>query len=313
MAGIRVVGPTSHFGKTIAVFLVTATLAGCADSGGFAGMGNKETSGTAIGAVIGGVGGAFLGRGAGKAVAIIAGAAIGGLIGNRVGAMLDTQDQQALAEQSRLALVTQPDGRQIDWTSDHSGATAAIVPTNTRVEQRQVKVVRDADVIPSADLDMIGAAYVVKTGSAVVRLAPSAHAAAATTLRAGQSVWAVGKVHGQNWIMVAQHGKSIGYMAESSVRSADMYHVAANSKPNHNTAAQSLPSAPAAAFDLDTVATVRTPADLDAMTSDKTAKVDTVVANVTCRDLRTSAVSQGKTENSTQTACRAPDGSWDIE
>ena len=263
-------------------------------------MGQKEIGGTEIGAVVGGAAGLFLGRGAGRIFAGLAGAAIGGLIGNRIGSMLDEQDQKALAAQSRIALFNHPDNAQINWSSEHSGATATVVPVNTRKEQRTFKVVRDANVAPASNLDMIGAEYVV-SGKATVRLAPFADAQVATMLGSGSAVWAVGKVHDQPWIMVAQHGQSIGYVAASTVKRAP-------AAPKLQTNSTQV------AFDLDSTAPVRAPADLDSIeVKDPSVKVDMMVASVTCRDLTTTATAKGQTKTTTQTACRAPDGSWDID
>jgi len=55
---------------------------------------------------------------------------------------------------------------------------------------------------------------------------------------------------------------------------------------------------------------VRTPADLDALGPNE--KADVVVASVACRDIRTTASSKGETASTTQTACRSPDGSWEL-
>jgi surface antigen len=310
-------GRNRRAGKAVAVLLTSAMLFGCAQNGGIAGMGQKESVGTGVGAGIGGLAGALLCKGNARVLCGVGGAVIGGLIGNRIGAMLDDEDQKALAEQSKQALVSQPDNAQVSWSSERSGATATIVPENTRVEQRQVKVVRDAKVAPAQNLDLIGARY--QTASATrVRLAPSTDAEVATTLPGGSTIWAVGKVHDQPWIMVAQHGRSIGYVTASNVSPAPKPTAVAAKKPDEGKAAQTQvaykqPGPPQAAFDLDASAPVRTPTDLDSLEkTDSTAKVDTVVASVTCRDLRTTATAKGQTETSTATACKSPDGSWEL-
>lgn len=295
----------------VSVLVISSFLVGCAQNGGVAGMGQKETAGTAAGAVLGAVAGSFLGKGAGKAVAILAGGAIGAFIGNQIGAMLDEDDQKALAEQARQALVAQPDNVPLSWTSDHSGAQATVVPENTRTETRQIKVVRDAQVAPSTQLDLIGARYVAKANTNV-RLAPSTDAAVGTTLAGGAPIWAVGRVREQDWIMVARHGKSIGYVAASTIQPAPKPPVATVAKaasaptPVKDAAAQSTP------FDLDEAAPVRSPADLDAIAQKQDEKADLVVASVTCRDIKTTATAKGDTATSTQVACKSPDGAWQL-
>jgi len=83
--------------QTIKALVVVATLAafGCAS------MGEKEQTGTAIGAGTGAVIGGVLGAATGKhnqrekaAMGAAAGAAIGGLVGNRVGAYMDKQESE---------------------------------------------------------------------------------------------------------------------------------------------------------------------------------------------------------------------------
>ncbi|MGE5516200.1 MAG: glycine zipper domain-containing protein [Bacteroidota bacterium] len=300
-----------------AALIVSVSLVGCAttqNGGGVGGMGQKETVGTGAGALLGGIAGSFLGKGQGRIVGALAGAAIGGFVGNRIGAMMDEEDQKALQEQAKQALLTQPDNSQVSWASARSDATATVVPENTRVETREVRVVREANVAPAPQLDLIGAKYVAKAG-ATVRLSPSNDAEVATTLANGSTVWAVGKVRNQPWIMVAKKGKSIGYVPAASLAPAVQTAAAKPSQPTPRATQASAPAQPAAAetaaapFDLD-AAPVRTPADLDALAP--TEKADVVVASVTCRDIRTTASAKGETATSTQTACKSPDGSWEL-
>lgn len=270
--------------RMVAIGICVGMLSGCATDGQM----SKQDIGTGAGVVLGGIAGSFIGNGNGRIVGALAGAAVGGFIGSQIGKMLDEQDQQALQAQARHALVSQPDNTPINWTSDRSGASAVVTAENSRVETRQVKVVRDANVAPAAQIDLIGVKYVTKS-STNVRLAPSKEAGLATTLPSGADIWAVGKVHDQPWIMVARGGKSIGYVTATNVVPA---------------------SAQQAAFDLDAAAPVRTPADLDALAP--TEKADVVTASVMCRDVKTVASSNGESATSTQTACKSPDGSWNL-
>lgn len=268
------------------VALVLLGLAGCSQTGG---MGQKEQIGTGIGAVLGGVAGSLFGEGSGKTVAVVVGSGMGGVIGNRIGAMLDDRDEQALQARAQRALLSQRDNAATRWSSDHSGASATIVPTNSRVETRPIRIVRDSTVAPAPRLDVISAGYVAKT-AADVHVAPSEEAAVATSLRSGSPVWAVGKVPDRPWIMVARNGKSIGYV------DADRVGPARAAKP----------------YDLDSDTAVRTPADLDAL--GPTEKADTVTASVACRDIKTTARgSDGQTSSNLQTACKSPDGTWQLD
>lgn len=304
-----------------AAIALSATLASCVTTDGN-GMGEKETVGTGAGALIGGIAGAFLGQGKGKVVAIIAGAALGGLIGNQIGEMLDEQDQAALQEQARQALLTHSDDDKITWSSTHSDAKATVTPTNTRIETREVKIVRDAAVQPAPALDLINALYVAPK-SATVRLAPSSQAEIARTLPHNSKVWAIGRVQGKPWIMVAQKGKSIGYVAVGQIRQAPTQTAKLSvptpeakpsakmspKAPTHSSTEETAAATTVEPFNLDDVP-VRTPADLDALGNDE--KADIIVASVTCRDLNTEASAKGHSVTSSQTACKSPDGSWEL-
>lgn len=284
------------------------SLTSCAQVGG-GGAGNKELSGTGVGALIGGVAGALLGKGSGKTTAIIAGLAIGGLIGNRIGAMLDKEDQKALQAQTQKVLYNQPDNSQTQWESQHSGAKAVIVPQNTRIEKRQVKIIRAADVAPAPALDVIDAKYLTRKKT-TVRKAPNNTASAVKTLPAKQNIWAIGKVKDQPWIMVAQGGKSIGYVKASSISPVPAHQIP-KASPNNvaKSSVKSTNTAPSP-FDLDSTAPVRTASDLDALGPGE--QTDVIVASVTCRDIKTRTTAKGQTADTTQTLCKSPDGSWEL-
>lgn len=307
----------------VALLIPTLLLSGCA------GM-NKQEQGTAIGAIVGGAAGIFFGRGTGKIIAVLAGAAIGGLIGNRIGNMLDEQDKIALQAQAQKALA-RSDGESVQWNSDHSNATAVIVPTNTRMEERSVTVIRSSDVAAPATLDIISANWEVKK-DAPVHLAPEVDSKVIMTLPEKSRIWAVGKTEGGEWVMVAQNGKSIGYVNAKTVAPVPVKSTVtekpasktkkpvAAAKPAATTTAKkteesfNLDDAPVVAssadtgFDLDSDAPVRTVADLDALGPDLA--VNTVVASVSCRDIQTSVTAGGVTENDSSTVCKTPDGSW---
>ncbi len=318
----------ARFGATV---LVCFALLGCAQSGvdqsgqPVAGMGQKQAVGTGLGALIGGVAGAFIGKGAGKAVAIVAGAAIGGLIGNQIGAALDAEDQKAIQEKAAQALLTEPDNAKIQWKSNHSGASATIVPTDTRVVKRKIALLRAADVAPPVNMEFTGKWYRVVRDTNV-RLGPSTADRIATTLAAGSSIWGVGQVRGHSWMMVSQHGKAIGYVVATNVASPQAWRQLLAARRNRRkslarrkSAASpqvATRSAPAAKpFNLDAAMPVRSPADLDALAKapGSGVKLETVTASVTCRDITMDTTIKNQSRTSTETACKSPDGSWDIE
>lgn len=285
--------------------LCVVLLASCATDG----KTTKQDIGTGAGIIIGGLAGSFFGKGSGRIVGAIAGAAIGGFLGNQIGGMLDEEDRKALQEQTKQALRTQPDNGQIVWTSAHSGATATVVPENTRVETREIRVVRDASVAVAPQIEPIGARYVAKSDSNV-RQAPSADAAVTTIIAANSAIWVVGKVTGQPWLLVARNGKSIGYVNAPLLSPAPAPVSSPAPAPVPAPTVVATARTAVAAFDLDAAEPVRTPADLDALAPDE--RADVVVASVTCRDIKTVATARGETATATQTACRSPDGSWEL-
>ena len=91
----------------VAAALIGFTVAGC---------GTREQSGTAIGAVAGGLIGSQFGGGPGERIAAgLAGAAIGGLIGNAIGRDLDEQDRRRAYEAEQVVWM---EGRRSEWRSE---------------------------------------------------------------------------------------------------------------------------------------------------------------------------------------------------
>ncbi|MCA0316742.1 MAG: glycine zipper 2TM domain-containing protein [Proteobacteria bacterium] len=90
-----------------AAALIGFTVAGCE---------TREQSGTAIGAVAGGLIGSQFGGGPGERLAAgLAGAAIGGLIGNAIGRDLDEQDRRRAYAAEQVVWV---EGRRSEWRSE---------------------------------------------------------------------------------------------------------------------------------------------------------------------------------------------------
>lgn len=88
---------------------------------------SKEDIGMATGAVLGGVLGHQVGRGAGQTVATIGGAALGGFLGSRVGRNMDRADRQNATH----ALDKSADGEATTWRNDETGLRYSVTPTRT--------------------------------------------------------------------------------------------------------------------------------------------------------------------------------------
>ena len=92
---------------------------------------NKQSGGTLIGGVAGGLLGSQFGGGEGKLVATGVGALAGALIGGQVGKTMDEYDRQMMEKSSRQALEFSPSGNSVEWKNPDSGNSGAITPTKT--------------------------------------------------------------------------------------------------------------------------------------------------------------------------------------
>lgn len=322
---VRVAG-----GRVASCALTFTLLAGCATPveqgqrqqaaacGGF-GAANKQTAGTVVGAVGAGL---LTGLLTHNVAAGLAGAAAGGLIGNRIGASLDGEDCRALAVQSAMALRLGQDGVATAWNSARTGAAATIVPSNTRTVSRPISIARNTNVTPSPNLEVIGANYLVRRDEPL-RLAASASApvSAEEPLQNGSFVRVVGRVPKQPWLLVARQGVAVGYVEQSALASPAQqahrigrHHAQAGGPTPQQTASASS----ASPYDLDAQAPIR-PADLDApappvaATPGAAIATQTVTATVQCRDLTTTMTLKGQSESKAATACRSPDGAWELD
>ena len=101
---------TSSVKTVVIAVLMAGTLAGCSQT--TSNWGSKQTVGTGIGAVAGGLAGSQIGGGSGRLWATGAGALLGALVGSEVGASLDAADrnEMELAQQkvkARMNTATQ--------------------------------------------------------------------------------------------------------------------------------------------------------------------------------------------------------------
>ncbi len=112
--------------------VASLALAGCATDGGYGGggpggWGTKETVGTGVGALAGGLAGSQIGKGSGQLWATGAGVLLGGLLGNSVGASLDKADK-AYAAQAQNNAYSAPIGQTIAWNNPQSGNSGTYTP-----------------------------------------------------------------------------------------------------------------------------------------------------------------------------------------
>lgn len=109
------------------ILVFTITLAGCAGPGREGGI-SKETGGTVLGGIAGGVLGSRIGGGRGKTVATIAGAILGGVLGGAIGKQLDERDKLLMARTTQTTLETAPSGKTTKWRNPDSGHSGTVTP-----------------------------------------------------------------------------------------------------------------------------------------------------------------------------------------
>jgi surface antigen len=106
----------------VAIALVAALLAGCAQPG------PKATIGGLGGAAAGGLLAAALG---GRGAGIAAGVILGGLLGGAIGDRLDAADREQANRTAQHAFEATPSGTRSSWRNPDSGNSGSITPTRT--------------------------------------------------------------------------------------------------------------------------------------------------------------------------------------
>lgn len=296
------------------VFFISLTLvsiAGC-QSNSF----KKEDIGTATGAIVGGLLGSRVGKGSGRYVAAAVGALAGAYLGNKIGSWMDAQDQQDLATVGGNALDSAEDGEAVTWKNPDTGLAVTATPTATKQVSRDVHVLRLKSV-ERRDLEIIGEPYVARSSSNL-RAGPSVDSAVVGGLRQGETFEAIGRAvgasyKGHGWLAVGKSGgKLVGYLWEPLA--------VASTEPAGSTR-----TALATSEDIqrDNVVRAKEPVDLDALDIrvadeqrgtdlDALFEADTITAETRCRDMDVAVEKGSKDGSSSITACKAPNGAWEI-
>ena len=113
-----------HPGKTAIVAAAALALAAC--SGG-----EKEKAGTVIGAGLGALAGAHVGKGTGRTIAVAVGTLAGAALGSEVGKSLDRADRLAMRRSTQTALEKNRTGAASTWRNPDSGNAGTVTPTRT--------------------------------------------------------------------------------------------------------------------------------------------------------------------------------------
>jgi len=119
------------FPKLLVLLFITSSIIACQSPGGQGGGMSKQTGGTLIGGIAGGLLGSKFGKGSGQLVATGVGALAGALVGGHVGQSLDEYDREMMTRSSHQALEFSPTGRSVEWNNPDSGNSGMITPTRT--------------------------------------------------------------------------------------------------------------------------------------------------------------------------------------
>lgn len=168
----------------------------------------KSQAGTVIGSITGGIIGTQLDC-KNKTACQFAGVLIGGVIGNRIGKHLDEQDKARMAASTQNAILT---GQTQSWSNPENNTSGKSVVVRTTERKQPVKVpVLKEKVAKVPPLDMLGTTYRA-TKTANVRGGPGSDYKTVGSLKANQSVTAIGKVKDKNWYMISENGVGSGFV-----------------------------------------------------------------------------------------------------
>ena len=106
---------------------------------------SKQTTGAIVGAGLGALAGAAIGRGGGRTAAIIIGATAGALIGSAIGAKLDADDRRRREAALAQTMEVTPVGTTTSWANPQSGVRGTITPRTPPTRANTGEVCRDAD------------------------------------------------------------------------------------------------------------------------------------------------------------------------
>ncbi len=301
------------------MLVVLPLLGGCAGKNG---MGKKQTAGTAIGTLAGGIAGSFFGSGRGRVAAIAAGALAGAALGNYIGSVLDERDRQAVAAETVNTLSTAKDGQTSTWSNPESGASANITVDKTETVQRKVPIVREKYVASPGELVLINTRHeALKTSN--VRCGPGTNYKAVNMLKKGEVVMVVGQVKDRNWYMVGREGRSIGYVYTSLLHEVQaagtdfgQEHEETVAASETKDASQKEASPPVSSAEQSVLRTEAL--DLDDIEASMNLEEQGLVAEevVAETEVRTLTVEvenkEGQTETNTFRASKGGDGAWEV-
>ena len=178
--------------------------------------GNKQAGGAVIGGLVGGVVGSNLAKNE-RTLGTALGAAVGAAAGSYIGCRMQRSDQAKAQAATQYALDR---GGNRSWTNPETGASGdvRVVSTQPYGEPVSLSGLRFAPgVEPASGYESDGGRYAPRS-TVNLRGQPTTAGPIVGKLRSGESVEALARVAGSDWILAGRNGEAIGYVAGSVVR-----------------------------------------------------------------------------------------------
>lgn len=245
---------------------------------------HKEIVGTVVGGLAGGLLGSRFGGGAGRIATTLLGTAAGGFLGNKIGNHLNEKDQQSLQAHTQER-INNPEPYSSEWRSNQTGQSVQVTagPLSQRDMNVQVRHAANVQSVPS--MQLLNETFHTSQNTEV-HSAPSSESNVVGRIPANSTFTAVGKT-GNQWLMVASNGITVGYIPASS---------ATANKSSGLTSLDQMSEEQARANGFDTNSINR------ATTSQTT-------ASVACRNLQYNMHLEGQNASNVQ-ACRNSPNHW---
>jgi len=305
--------------KTFAIIAILA-LTSCQTTNGRMQNGSmsKADVGIGLGALVGAVGGAFLGNGKGRTLAILAGAVGGGLIGNQIGTYLDEQDRRELAQSTEYALDTSTVGQGVSWANPDSGNGGQVVVETERAEVQRVALAVDAQANPEIiPLELINMPHRATT-DVRIRRAPDPSSVVVGRLTQGEMVQGIG-LTGNGWVLVSRSDNiAVGYVSPRYLKSVDKWTSQGSNIVRNEVLDDFESNCKTIVRDSEAVLACKTDRGWEVQAADASnapakAKVEQFEAQVPCKVItRSVTLKSGEMGEEKVTACKSADG-WTIQ
>ncbi|MGS0676370.1 SH3 domain-containing protein [Shewanella sp. 125m-1] len=292
--------------KGLVAIACAFTITGCQSTAN-----DNQSIGMATGAILGGLIGTQIGDGTGRTVAIASGALLGGWLGSEIAAMLSQSEQKELNQTTGKTLNDVPDNQTVEWKSRETDSTVKMTPTNTESKSRNSSLVKLKEVQAPPKMKLINQPY-ISTTSANVRSGAGTQYPLVGGLQPGESFYAVGKVVGSPWVVVAKNNVTLGYVHQDLVAPQSATLVSATSQSNNQPVireqitATNVDQIQLPATELDDITLGGEPIVVDV-------DVQEVAVESTCRTMTYEMdQNQNAAKKESFEVCEATDGAWEI-